>query len=63
MYKRLKAEMMVNDITNEDLAELLGENVENIDNKINGQSDFSLNEVVLIMDTYFPTESTDYLFR
>lgn len=54
--------MMVNDITNEDLAELLGENVEDINNKINGQSDFSLKEVVLIMDTYFPTESTDYIF-
>lgn len=61
-YKKLAAEMLVNDITKKDLAELLGKSVETINRKIKGKSDFSTQEVVVIMKTYFKNKSANYIF-
>lgn len=61
-YKRLAAEMFVNGITKKDLAKLLNKSVDTINNKLNGVSDFTNNEVALIMNTYFKGETVEHIF-
>lgn len=61
-YKRLAAEMLVDGITKKDLAILLGRSKETINKKLNGISDFTNNEVALIMNTYFKGDTVEHIF-
>lgn len=61
-YKRLAAEMYVDGITKKDLAILLGKSKETISKKLNGVSDFTNNEVALIMNTYFKGDTVEHIF-
>lgn len=61
-YKRLLAEMFVKNTTKKDLAVLLELTEEEIIAKLEGDSDFFLKEVLLIMNTYFKTQTIDYIF-
>lgn len=61
-YKRLLAEMLVNGVSKEDMAKLLGKTPTTINNKIKGKTPFFFNEAIKIMDTYFPNETIDYIF-
>lgn len=61
-YKRLATEMLSNDISKKDFAELLEISIDDINDKINGPSDFLIGEVVLIMDTYFKDKHIEDVF-
>lgn len=61
-YKRLVAEMFVKGITKGDLAKLLGKSREDIENKLNGKTDFSLSEAILVKNVYFKEFSMHYIF-
>lgn len=61
-YKRLIAEMYVNEISKKDIANLLHKSVDTINNKLNGVSDFTNNEVALIMNTYFKGDTVEHIF-
>lgn len=61
-YKRLLAEMFVSGVSKEDMAKLLGKTPRTINNKLNGKTPFYCEEVIKIMDTYFPNRKIDYIF-
>jgi len=61
-YNRLIAEMIARKITKKDVAFLIGKSVDTVSKKINGKSDFTLNEVMAIMEKFFKGESVDYIF-
>ena len=62
-YLNLKAEMAKRNISIEDIAQLLKIHRNSVANKINGRSRFTVDEALLIRDTFFPNLSTDYLFQ
>lgn len=62
MYKRLAAEMTVKGITKKDLSILINKSVQKINRVFKGSSDFSYEEVQLIMRIYFKDKSVNYIF-
>lgn len=60
--KNLKAEMAKANITVENIAEALGIHRNSASNKINGKSNFTIQEAFEIKTMFFPTLSLDYLF-
>ncbi len=62
-YLNLKAEMAKRNISIEDIAQLLKIHRNSVANKINGRSRFTVDEALLVRDTFFPNLSTDYLFH
>lgn len=61
-YRNLKAEMGRNDITIEVMAKQLGIHRNSVANKLRGPSAFSIEEAMMIKNTYFPTLEYSYLF-
>ena len=59
----LKGEMAKKDITIEKLSKLLGIHRNSVANKINGDSQFSIDEAIKIQETYFPKLALNYLFE
>ena len=51
-YLGLKAFLILNEIEQEEVAKTLCISAKALSNKLNGYSDFTLNEVMLICDTY-----------
>lgn len=51
-YSKFKGWLRENDLTYKDIAELIGNSVPTVNAKINGQSDFSLAEVNIIINKY-----------
>lgn len=62
-YLNLKGEMAKKNITMEELSKLLGIHRNSVANKINGDSNFSVEEAFMIQKRYFPQLSLNYLFR
>lgn len=62
VYANLKGEMAKKNITNESIAKLLGVHRNSIYNKINGESEFSIEQAMLIQETFFPDLEIKYLF-
>ena len=51
-YLKLKGWMTENKVKQKDLAELLGKNVPTVNRKLNGKSNFDVDEIRLICETY-----------
>lgn len=51
-YSKFKGWLRENNLTYKDIAELIGNSVPTVNAKINGQSDFSLAEVNIIINKY-----------
>ena len=51
-YSKFKGWLRENDLTYKDVAELIGNSVPTVNAKINGQSDFLLAEVNIIINKY-----------
>lgn len=51
-YAKFKGWLRENDLTYKDIADLIGNSVATVNAKINGQSDFSLAEVNVIISKY-----------
>ena len=61
-YMNLKGEMAKKNITNESIANLLGIHRNSVYNKINGESQFSIDEALAIRNAFFPNYDVDTLF-
>ncbi|WP_050696639.1 hypothetical protein [Anaeromassilibacillus senegalensis] len=60
--KNLSAEMVRNGVRNNDIQELLCCTDKTVRNKLNGITEFSVSEALLIRDTLFPNMRVEYLF-
>lgn len=63
MYENLKAEMARVGITNEMIAEDINSHRNTVSNKINGDTDFTIQEAMLIRNLRFPHLDFHYLFK
>ena len=63
MYENLKFEMQKAGISNEQIAEDLGIHRNSVGNKINGNSDFTVQEAIFIRNYRFPNLTFEYLFK
>ena len=62
MYPNLNAEMARSNITNRDLSKLLGKCEKTIRNKLTGITPIYICEARLIVATFFPKMTIDYIF-
>lgn len=62
MYANLKAEMSRYGVTSQNIADVIGTQVQAAILKINGNSEFKFSEAIKIRDTYFPNIRLEYLF-
>jgi hypothetical protein len=62
LLKNLRAEMARNDIKIKDLSTLLGVRYATVCDKLNGKSQFCMNEAFMIKGQFFPNCSLEYLF-
>ena len=58
----LRGELAKRKVSIEGLATLLGIHRNSVANKLNGESSFSIEQAVMIQETYFPDLSLKYLF-
>ena len=63
MYPNLSAELTRRNLTQNDLAKLLNIDLSTVNYKMNGKSDWKLNECKKIISNMFPEQSIDYLFN
>ena len=63
MFKNLKEELDRKGITIRAVASLLNCSEKTIQNKLNGETEFTLSEVLLIGDNLFPEFRLHYLFK
>ena len=63
MYKNLRALMASKGITVDALAKLLGVHSNTVQNKLNGESEFTFGQAELIMETMFPEYNSRYVFH
>jgi transcriptional regulator with XRE-family HTH domain len=63
LYENLKFEMQKAGISNEQIAEDLGIHRNSVGNKINGNSDFTVQEAIFIKNYRFPQFTFEYLFK
>lgn len=63
MLYNLKAEMARNGVMNTDIQKLLGCTERTVTNKITGRTCFTVQEAIVIRDTFFPDLSIKYLFK
>lgn len=61
--KNLEAEMKRNNISRNDIANLLGISYRTVHSRFNGESEWGYSECVKIRDSYFQGMSLDYLFQ
>ena len=62
MYKNLKAEMIKQDISIKDIANLLNIKVDTARLKVNGKIPFRMPECQAVADLFSESNSIDYLF-
>lgn len=62
MYANLVNELRNKKITNRVIAELIGCDEKTVFNKLNGKSDFSITEGLMIRHNVLPEFDMDYLF-
>lgn len=62
MFKNLKAEMVRNGITNQNIADVLDINICTVSTKLNTYDRLKLSEAKKIQEELFPQCSVDYLF-
>lgn len=62
-YGNLKAEMGRRDITIEAIAKALHIHRNSASNKVNGSSSFSIEEAMIVKDTFFSDLDYEYLFQ
>lgn len=61
--KNLKAEMMRQSKSREDLAKLIGVSISTVNNKLTGRMDFKMQEAIKIKTEWFPDLTLEYLFN
>lgn len=61
-YITLKGEMAKRDITIKTISELLGIHRNSVSNKLEGNTNFSIDEAVKIRNAFFPDMRIDFLF-
>lgn len=59
--RNLRAEMVRNGIRGNQVANVLGLNINTAYSRLQGRTDFKVGELVKIRDTFFPELSLDYL--
>ena len=62
MLMNLRAAMAVKKITTLVIAQLIGTTEKTVNNKLNGTSDFTVPEAILIKENLFPEYDLCYLF-
>ena len=62
-FTNLRAEMARVNITGRDIAKVLSISEGSAYNKLNGSTEFTLREIVVIRDAYFPQMTIDELFE
>lgn len=63
MYKNLKMAMAAKGITAESIAQLLKVHRNTVQNKLDGQSEFTFGQASLISEVLFPEYRPSYLFN
>ena len=63
MYRNLEAELKRNEITREQLAQLLGVTVSTMSEKLTKPNRLKVQEARIIRKTFFPSLTLDYLFE
>ena len=63
MYKNLMLEMARNGITNEQIADETEMHRNSVANKINGVTDFTVQQAVIIRNRFFPNIDFMYLYK
>lgn len=58
----LRSEMLANKVTIEEMAAYLGVHRNSVANKLNGTSNFSIDESMKIQEKFFPDKDLKYLF-
>lgn len=61
-FPNLEAEMARKGLKGKDLAKVLGVRIATVYDKLNGKYSFSLDEAMIIKQTFFPEYSIEYLF-
>lgn len=62
MYANMTIELRRKNITNRAVAELIGSTEKTVVNKLNGASDFTVSEAILINENLLPEFKLSYLF-
>lgn len=60
--RNLKAEMARNEVTIAAISQTIGRTRDTVANKIDGDTNFTIEEAQLIRDTHFPGMTLEYLF-
>ena len=63
MFRNLQAEMVKVDLSSKELCRELGISYNSIRRKLNGTSDFTLTEALLIWEKFFPQSDFMTLFK
>lgn len=63
MFENLRNELAKKRISNKAVADLIGCTQKTLDNKMNGVTEFTLSEILLISDNLLPEFELRYLFR
>lgn len=63
MYTNLIAVMAAKKVTIESMSKLLGVHRNTVQNKLNGESEFTFEQAQLIADVFFPEYKPSYLFK
>ena len=63
MFENLRNELSKKRISNKAVADLIGCTQKTLDNKMNGVTEFTLSEILLISDNLLPEFELRYLFK
>jgi transcriptional regulator with XRE-family HTH domain len=63
MFENLRNELSKKRISNKAVADLIGCTQKTLDNKLNGVTEFTLSEILLISDNLLPEFELRYLFK
>lgn len=63
VYKNLKSAMAAKGVTIETVAKILNVHRNTVQNKIDGESEFSFGQATMISETLFPEYKPSYLFK
>ena len=63
MYRNLKAEMIRNNINNDDIAKAIHKDARTVRNKMSGATQFTFPETTIIRDSFFPKLKLEYLIE
>ena len=62
MYRNLEAELKRNNVSRAQIADVLGVTIATASEKLNHAGRLKLAEAVVIKETFFPSETLEYLF-